>query len=212
MANAQLAELVFVPTPGVGHLVSTIELAKLILQHEHRISILVLIMKVPFMSTSMLDSFINTQSRDNPYPERFTFSTLPPVSNPPDVSSPVFFQTIVALNKSLVKEAIEGQGQTRSLVGFVLDLFCLGMVDVAAELNVPSYIFFTSGVNLLNLLFYFQSLVDDKGVDICDEFSDSNIEFDVPEFETRVKESVVPAACLDKENQVVDECGSPQEF
>ncbi|KAL2905714.1 UDP-glycosyltransferase 71A15 [Bienertia sinuspersici] len=158
-------------------------------------------MKVPFKSTSMIDSFIDTQSRDSPYPERLTFSTLPPVSNPPDVSSPVFFQTIVALNKPLVKFAVEGRVQAGSTVGFVLDMFCSGMVDVADELNVPSYIFFTSGVNMLNLLFYFQSLVDGKEVDISDEFNDPNVEFDVPGFEARVKGSVVPAVFLDKENR-----------
>ncbi|KAL2894160.1 UDP-glycosyltransferase 71A15 [Bienertia sinuspersici] len=73
------------------------------------------------------------------------------------------------------------------------------MIDVAAELNVPSYIFITSDVNTLNMMFHCESL-DDKGIDICDEFSDPNNEFDVPGFETRVKGSVVPAVFLDREN------------
>ncbi|KAL2905721.1 UDP-glycosyltransferase 71A15 [Bienertia sinuspersici] len=184
----------------MGHLVSTVELAKLVLQRDHRISILILIVKLPFKSSSMLDTFLDNQSRDNPYPARLTFSTLPPLSNPPDSSSPLFFPTVIDLNKPLIKEAVESRVRAGSSFGFVLDMFCTGVVDVAAELKVPSYIYFTSGVSLLNLLFYFGSLVDGKGVDICDKFSDPNIEFDVPGFKGRVKGSAIPAVCLDKEN------------
>ncbi|KAL2894162.1 UDP-glycosyltransferase 71A16 [Bienertia sinuspersici] len=50
MATTKLAEaqLVFVPTPGIGHLVSAIHFAKLILEHDNRISIVILIIKFPF--------------------------------------------------------------------------------------------------------------------------------------------------------------------
>ncbi|KAL2925161.1 UDP-glycosyltransferase 71D1 [Bienertia sinuspersici] len=87
MATTKLAEaqLVFVPTPGIGHLVSAIHFAKLILEHDNRISI--------------LDTFVENQSRNNPYPSRLTFATLPPVSTPPDFTSPVFFRTILTLNQ-----------------------------------------------------------------------------------------------------------------
>ncbi|KAL2905715.1 UDP-glycosyltransferase 71A15 [Bienertia sinuspersici] len=182
----------------MGHLVSAVELAKLVLQRDHRISIQIVIMKLPSKSSSMLNTFIDTQSRDNPYPARLTFLTLPPLPNPPDSSSPLFFQTVIDLNKPLIKEAVEGRVRAGSSFGFVLDMFCTGMIDVAAELKVPSYVYFTSGVSLLNLLFYFKSLVDGKGVDICDKFSDPNIEFPVPGFKAQVKGSAVPAVCLDK--------------
>ncbi|KAH7844647.1 hypothetical protein Vadar_030220 [Vaccinium darrowii] len=46
-ANAAV-ELVFIPSPGMGHLVSTVEMAKQLIGRDPRLSITVLIMKVPF--------------------------------------------------------------------------------------------------------------------------------------------------------------------
>ncbi|KAI4353014.1 hypothetical protein L6164_001992 [Bauhinia variegata] len=41
-------ELVFIPSPGIGHLVSTVEFAKLLINHDKRLSITFLVMKRPF--------------------------------------------------------------------------------------------------------------------------------------------------------------------
>lgn len=195
-------ELVFVPTPGMGHLLSSVELAKLIIRRDPRMSILILIINVP-MSSSMINDFVEAQTRDNPYPDRLTFLTLPPISNLPDPSSSNFFHTLIALHKPLVKQAVEDRihavGSSVEIVGFILDMFCTIMIDVAADFMVPSYIFFTSGASLLNLLFHFLSLEEDKGVDIPTEFSDPNIEFDVPGFVNRVTGKAVPAVFIGKD-------------
>ncbi|GAB4848203.1 hypothetical protein Ancab_002870 [Ancistrocladus abbreviatus] len=87
----------------------------------------------------------------------------------------------------------------RRLTGFILDLLCTTMVDVANEFNVPSYVFFTSGASLLSLMFHFQSLRDHHGVDVADLFKDPDSEFDIPGFKNRVPVSVLPAVLLDEE-------------
>ncbi|CAO2830613.1 unnamed protein product [Amaranthus hypochondriacus] len=193
-------ELVFIPTPGMGHLLSTVNMAKLILQRDHRFSIFIIIINSP-MSFSTVNSFIDSQKRENQYPTRLIFHTLPPLSNPPDPSSPTFFQTFRDLQKPLVKQAVEERIREGSpkLSGFILDMFCTDMIDIADEFQVPSYVFFTSGANLLNVLFHFQSLADDQGIDISAEFDDPNTEFAIPGFVNPLKEKYLPAVMVDKE-------------
>ncbi|KAL9266130.1 UDP-glycosyltransferase 71A15-like protein [Drosera capensis] len=52
-------------------------------------------------------------------------------------------------------------------------------MDVAAELNVPSYIFYASNSALLNLGLYFQHMKDDHGVDVT-QVADQDAELDLP--------------------------------
>ncbi|KMT08557.1 hypothetical protein BVRB_6g138370 [Beta vulgaris subsp. vulgaris] len=196
------AELVFVPTPGMGHLKSTVELAKLIIQRHHNISIVILIINLP-ITTSLINAFVHFQSRHNPYPTRLTFITLPNLSDPPERSSPDFIRVIIDLHKPLVKEAVEDRIRAgSSLSGFVLDMFCITMIDIATDLKVPSYIFFTSGANMLSLMLHIQTLNDEKVLDFTKEDIDPNAEFDVPGFVNRVPEKVLPSAFLDKEHGV----------
>lgn len=77
-------------------------------------------------------------------------------------------------------------------------MFCLSMMDIALELNVPWYIFFTSGVSLLNVLFHLQPLIEDHGVDIVTRFSDPDIELDVPGFANKLKGKNLPPIIIDK--------------
>lgn len=50
------AELLFIPSPGMGHLVSTVEMAKQLVGRDHRLSITVLIMKIPLFDKTKIGS------------------------------------------------------------------------------------------------------------------------------------------------------------
>lgn len=50
------SDLVFVPVPARGHMVSTIQFAKLLLERDERISITVLVIKRPYPPD--LDSYV----------------------------------------------------------------------------------------------------------------------------------------------------------
>uniref|UniRef100_A0A803MCP3 Glycosyltransferase n=2 Tax=Chenopodium quinoa TaxID=63459 RepID=A0A803MCP3_CHEQI len=78
-------------------------------------------------------------------------------------------------------------------------MFCTTMIDVADHFMVPSYIFFTSGASMLNLLFHFFMLEDDQGVDIAAKLNDPDIEFDAAGFVNRVPGKVVPEGLVSKE-------------
>ncbi|KAL9246037.1 hypothetical protein vseg_019621 [Gypsophila vaccaria] len=195
-----VVELVFVPTPGMGHIVSTVQLAKLVLNLNPRIAISIYVIHFP-MHASKVNAYIDSHSRDNPYPTRLTFITLPPLPNPPDPSTPSLFAAIIELHKPVIKQAVEGRVRAGfpKPVGFVLDMFCAGMADIANELNVPTYIFFTSGASLLNFMFYTQSFADDnRDINVAVEFSKAEFSAVVPGFKNPVASAVVPAVVQEK--------------
>ncbi|KAL9246032.1 hypothetical protein vseg_019616 [Gypsophila vaccaria] len=189
-------ELIFIPNSGMGHIISTLQLAKLVLNKNPHITISIYIVNFP-MHSSKVNAYVDSHSRDNPYPTRLTFITLPP----PDPSTPKQFSSVIDLHRHQVKHALEGRARAGfpKPAGFVLDMFCIDMADIAEELNVPTYIFFTSGASLLNFIFYTQSFADDnRGIDVATEFSKREFSAVVPGFKNPVTSSVVPAVMQEK--------------
>ncbi|XP_074275229.1 anthocyanidin 3-O-glucosyltransferase 2-like [Silene latifolia] len=194
--SSNTGELVMIPTPGISHLQPTLQLSKLILQTTQNISISIYVIYFPHQATKV-NGFLDSQSLDNPYPTRLTFVPFSIQTTLPD-PTPLSFVTAMEANKSIVKQAVEdrvraGLGKP---VGFVLDIFCAGFVDVANELNIPSYIFSTTGVSFLNIMFYAQSMVDDHGVDVAKEFNDPGFSGLVSGFKNPVTSDVIPKAFL----------------
>ncbi|KAK9669906.1 hypothetical protein RND81_13G163000 [Saponaria officinalis] len=194
-------ELVIVAAPGVGHLVSILKLAKLLLQKYDFISISILIIDLPIHSAK-LTSYVDIQSRDNPYPTRLSFLTLPPVTITADPSSPGNFLKFIEGHKPLVKRAVEDRVKNGSPkpVGFIFDMFCTTMEDIANQLGIPSYLFLTCGANFLNFVFYAQSLVDNHGIqarDLAAKFSDPEFESVITGFKNPVTSKVIPGVFKD---------------
>ncbi|KAI8561083.1 hypothetical protein RHMOL_Rhmol04G0309100 [Rhododendron molle] len=50
------AELVFIPSPGMGHLAATVEMAKRRIGRDHRLSITVFMMKTPFDKSKVIST------------------------------------------------------------------------------------------------------------------------------------------------------------
>ncbi|KAK2978017.1 hypothetical protein RJ640_028699 [Escallonia rubra] len=194
------AQLVFIPAPGVGHLISTVEIAKLLISRDERLSVTVLIMKLPF-DTAVLDAY--TQSLHATH--RIRFIDLPQnvhVSFHNSSKSPMtFLSAFVDGHKANVRDTVAGmaaRSESGQLAGFVVDMFCTSMIDVANEFGLPTYAFFTSNAAFLGLKLYLVSLNDDHNKDIT-EFKDSNTELSVPSFANPVPSSVLPSVAMDKE-------------
>ncbi|CAK7345166.1 unnamed protein product [Dovyalis caffra] len=193
------AELIFIPAPGIGHLVSTVEVAKLLVDRDERLSITFLIMRVRF--DSKIDSYIDSVSAAC---KRMQFIDLPKDEPDPNQSNRFLFQLIEA-QKPHVKEEVsklvshyELSHDSPRLAGFVLDMFCISMIDVANEFGVPSYIFYTSGAAFLGLKFYIQALHDEQKVDPT-EFKDSDAELVMPCLTNPLPAKVLPSVMLNKE-------------
>ncbi|KAH8517365.1 hypothetical protein H0E87_005344 [Populus deltoides] len=194
------AELVFVPTPVISHLVSTVKVAKLLVDRDERLSITFLIMKL--RSYSKIDSFIDSVRTAS---NRIRFIDLPQDHEPdPNQPNNALF-SFIETHKPHVKEEVsklvsqsESSPDSPTLAGFVLDMFCTPMIDVAAEFGVPSYIFLTSGAAYLGLVFYIQALHGEQRVDPI-EFKDLEAELVMPCLANPFPAKVLPSFLLSTE-------------
>ncbi|XP_030456197.2 anthocyanidin 3-O-glucosyltransferase 2-like [Syzygium oleosum] len=173
------SELVFVPCPGAGHLASMVEMAKLLVDRDNRLSVTILIVKFPF--DSEIDSHI--ESLVASVAARIRFVLLPRRNLSPRTSPLAFIHHLMESHKSDVQEAvakISACGSPR-LAGLVVDMFCTSMIDVAVEFDVPSYMFFTSGAAFLGIMLHLQSLQDEQHMDLT-RLKGSDTELDFPCF------------------------------
>ena len=182
-------ELVLVPAPVTGHMVSALEFANRLLEQDQRISVTVLVIKVPSGPPI-------TASDPN-----IRFIELPQL-NPPDPQlMKKSFEKSVAVfienHKSVVKEAIINHVLSKSipLAGLVVDLFCSSMVDIANELGVPSYVFFTSAAALLGLMLYIPVHYNKFGR----EFAIADPDSIIPAFANPVPARVLPSFLFNKD-------------
>ena len=184
-------DLVFIPFPGTGHLAATLEIAKIMTLRDRRLSITIVIMKFPFLSNHA------TITSDS---DSIRFVTLPPVEIGQRIVGPASMFEHLKAHIPLVRDAVHEitcSGSAR-LGGFVLDLFCVSMIDVADEFGVPSYLFFTSGAAFLGFTFHIQFLHDNEGLDF-DDFKDSDAELEVPSYANPVPGKVFPYSMFGKE-------------
>nr|ACU22684.1 unknown [Glycine max] len=72
------AELILIPSPGIGHLTSSLEFAQLLINRDNRLSVTILCIKFPF--TPFADSYIRTALASQP---KIKLIDLPLVEPPP---------------------------------------------------------------------------------------------------------------------------------
>ncbi|WCJ28112.1 UDP-Glycosyltransferase superfamily protein [Euphorbia peplus] len=183
------AELIFIPSPGVGHLASAIQAAKLLLNRDDRISITVLVFK--------------GSSGSNPTTYAYDPTTTPRLClvNLPMVESKTFTLNFMEPQIPQVRQAVFDLFPTSSsspLVGFVLDMFCTSMIDVAKEFGVPSYIYFASNAVFLGFLFHLQLLHDEHQIDLGDQAKDSEAELKLPVFTKQFPARNLPIVVREK--------------
>lgn len=191
-------ELVFIPSPGMGHLVSTVEAAKLVVHTDVRLSVTVLIIQPP--SQSHVSDYI--QSLDGATDNRIQFIELPKPQDDlmKNVPPHKFLFTYIEGHKQQVREAINSRHSSNDslLAGFVIDMFCTPMIDVATELSLPTYAFVTSGAAFLSLMFYLQILLHEQNVNLS-EYRDSDVELLCPGLVNPLPAKVLPTVFLLKE-------------
>ncbi|KAG5552124.1 hypothetical protein RHGRI_010276 [Rhododendron griersonianum] len=202
--KAAAAELVFIPSPGMGHLVSTVEMAKQLIVRDHRLSITVLIMKTPFDKSKVVST---TQSLLLKAAEdRLKFVELPQddeaaaaVAEFRSKNAGNFMSEFVNMNKPHVRDHVTkmmASTESGRLAGFVIDMFCTPMMDVAAEFGLPTYAFLTSNCAFLGLIFHLDTLSRNQDVT---ELKDSDAELEVSVFVNPVPAKVLPGVVLHKE-------------
>jgi hypothetical protein len=194
------AEIVFIPTPAVGHLVPIIEFAKLLLDRDDRFSITVLVINRPF-APAALDAYIQSIAASH---TRIKCIHLPQVDPTPQElfrsSVEKWFTDFIDSHKARVKEAIVSSVLSHSilLAGLVVDLLCTAMIDVGHELVVPSYVYFPCNAACLGFSLYLLTRHDQVGI----EFSESDPELVIPSYVNPVPSSVLPSVVFHKEGYI----------
>ncbi|KAF2293810.1 hypothetical protein GH714_004967 [Hevea brasiliensis] len=192
------AQLVFVLAPAMGHLVSAVEVARLLLNRHDLLSITVLVLN---------HSSVNSGVRNYVESQRASSSTISNslrfIDLPKDEHESFSFSSLAERQKPHVKEAVLKITQSESsidspqLAGFVIDMFYTPMIDVANEFGVPSYIFFTSSAASLGFMLYVQKIHDEEKFDPA-EFKDSDSELPVPSLVNPLPARVMPSPMLSR--------------
>ncbi|KAB5551495.1 hypothetical protein DKX38_008806 [Salix brachista] len=197
------AELVFVPSPGIGHLASMVELAKVLVDRDNRVSITVIIIRLAL--DSKISKFTESLT-GNSISTHIQFIDLPSDKTNASNDHPSKFVTsLIESQKPHVKEFVsklitqsELNLKPPRLACFVLDMFCTGMIDVANEFGVPSYIYFTSSAAFLGFQFHMQDLHDKQKVDLT-ELRDVDAEFEIPTLMNPLPLKIFPSVMLSKD-------------
>ncbi|KAK1364718.1 Glycosyltransferase [Heracleum sosnowskyi] len=195
-------ELIFIPAPGVGHLVSIIEFAKLLVSRDEDISVNILLMDLPFDSD--LAAFTRTLKKDAPQSVVFIdIPALDEITMTEIMSMPwmSFLASFIDKQQSQVRNVVATimeQSKTSKQCGFVIDLFCTSMIDVANEFGVPTYTFFTASAAFLSLMSNIENWKDDERQEIY-EHKDSEFKIALSGFSNQVPVQILPSMMLTKE-------------
>lgn len=201
--GASRAQLIFIPAVGVGHLVSAAEVAKLLVERDDRLSITLLVVNPPH--TSKANPFAELlASVSSSGTSRLRFLELPWIENPSGPGSKSSHHHKLAEHyKPQVRAAVAELTQAPGappLAGFVVDMFCTPLIDVADEFGVPSYLFFTSSAAFLGFMLHIQSLQDEEGKDLS-EFTGSDAKLEVPVLVNPLPAKVFPTVVIEKEQR-----------
>ncbi|BAT81548.1 UDP-glycosyltransferase protein [Vigna angularis] len=192
------AELIFIPSPGIGHLTSSLEFAQLLINRDNHLSVTILCIKIPL--TPFADSYIKSALASQP---QIKLIDLPLGELPPQeliFKSPEhYICTFIESLKPHVKATLENilssypRSESQPVVRLVLDFFCLSMIDVGNELGIPSYMFMTSNVAFSAFIL---SLLN-RGIE--DVFNVSEPDLLIRGFPDSVPLSVFPDAAFNKD-------------
>jgi hypothetical protein len=193
------AELVFVPFPFWSHLTPTIEFAKLLVSHDDRLHITVLISRAPL--DAEFGAYIDSLVSSSPMLDCINFVSLPcDYVFAPETNHNIFMTLLMEHQKTHVKNAVTKLIQAQHddsprLAGFIVDQLCSAMVDVANEFKVPTYALFTVSAGFVSLMFHLQTLRDEEVAELTNS---PDAELQLPCFVNSVPARILPEAVLDK--------------
>ncbi|XP_047307953.1 UDP-glycosyltransferase 88F4-like [Impatiens glandulifera] len=140
--------IVLYPSPGIGHVWSMVELAKLIQRRQpDKVSITILITN-GFMDSPSLLSYLHRITLSH---SSISFRRFPSIS----VAD---FLEFIRLNDPNVRQSLLEISNTSSIKALIIDFFCTSALPIAAHLQIPVYYYFTSGASALAAYLYFPTI------------------------------------------------------
>ncbi|KAE8723398.1 anthocyanidin 5,3-O-glucosyltransferase-like [Hibiscus syriacus] len=140
--------IVLYPSPGLGHVLSMVELGKLILSRSNNRYSISILLTTGFWDTPSIFSHIDSVSKAFP---SISFLRFPSISV--DLSQncsavAIWFQ-FIRLQAPNAHRSLQEISKTRKVSAFVIDLFCTSTLSVGKDLKIPTFYFFTSGASTL---------------------------------------------------------------
>ncbi|PWA80794.1 UDP-glycosyltransferase 88B1 [Artemisia annua] len=168
------ATVVLYPSPGIGHLVSMVELGKFIHTHHPSLSVTILIIPAPY-GTGSNDKYITKVSATHP---SITFHYLPTISIPPDfISDHIKLNFgIPELYNPIVHNTLVSFSEKSTIKAVILDFFSNAAFEVAKSLKLPTYYFYTGGASGLCVFLHLPTIHNTTEKSI----KDLNTYFDIP--------------------------------
>ncbi|CAL9234860.1 unnamed protein product [Arabidopsis halleri] len=147
-------ELIFIPTPTVGHLVPFLEFARRLIEQDDRIRVTILLMKL--QGQSHLDTYVKSIASSQLF---VRFIDVPELVEKPILGSTqsveAYVYDVIEKNIPLVRNILSSLALDGVKVkGFVADFFCLPMIDVAKDVSLPFYVFLTTNSGFLAMMQY----------------------------------------------------------
>ncbi|XP_042492023.1 UDP-glycosyltransferase 88F3-like [Macadamia integrifolia] len=143
--------IVFYPIMAMGHLVSMVELAKLIVRHyHHRYSVTIIIAEGPLLTPDVTAFLRHISETTN----SITFHHLPTLSMKPSPNCASIHTEFIHPNNPNLSHALQTSSKSSKVQAFVIDVFPTAALSVASDLGIPTYFFLTSGAVTLSLLLY----------------------------------------------------------
>ncbi|GER53981.1 UDP-sugar:glycosyltransferase [Striga asiatica] len=186
------ANLIFIPFPILSHQAAAVQTAGLLVDRNPRLTATIIVMKLP----------VDTKTTTPDHNPRIRFVELPPDeqsfakygTNPNSLT--VYY---TESQKGPVRDTVMTIMHSGRVAGFVVDMFCTAMIDVAHELGLPSYIFFTGNASNLGLLFGLQEFIDRENKDLAD-YENTDFELSFPIYSSPVPAKVWPTQVFEKES------------
>lgn len=150
--------VILYPILGIGHLLPMVELARVLVGRYHDILDVTILVLSPSSDGAIGfdESLVSSLIAANPL---ISFHFLPPV----DLShlhNPSFADLLFGVIDLSKPNVLSFMSSLRSKpLAFVVDFFCTESADVATQLGVPSYIFFTCSAAFLVTLLHFPTAV-----------------------------------------------------
>ncbi|MFS7924878.1 putative flavonol 3-O-glucosyltransferase [Helianthus anomalus] len=174
-----VAELVFIPAPAVGDIMSTVEMAKVLVKCDQRLSVTVLLMNPPF-SILALTTYIESLAKN--ILEHIRFVQVPQEQTPPKLDPIAPFISFTEFINSHCKSV-------RNILKDVMDQ--TGCSRVADEFNPPTDVYFPSNAAFLGFKLHFETLYVDQNQDLI-ELANSEGEIVIPSFVNPIPMKVFP--------------------
>ncbi|KAL8095837.1 UDP-glycosyltransferase 88B1-like [Apium graveolens] len=152
--------IILYPSPGIGHLVSVVEFAKLVLCHHPNSfsKIIIFITTTTQLNTGNTGPYISRVSATMP---AISFHHLPAIPLPPShatsVESLIF--ELLSFNNCNIRQALQtiSSGQLK-IKAFIMDFFCNAAFEVSSGLDIPTYYFYTSAASSLSPFLYLPTM------------------------------------------------------